>query len=110
MHKTLTALALTAVFALPVVASADETADKFFAKKATPLTTQDRAALDIAKRWEVGSDANIKPTASADGSSRARGARTGSTSRVIGASPRALSGSGPISGALGGSLRDRTPR
>jgi type IV secretion system protein VirB9 len=67
MHKTLTALALTAVFAIPLVASADETADKFFSKKATPLTPQDRAALDIAKRWEVGSDANIKPTASADG-------------------------------------------
>jgi type IV secretion system protein VirB9 len=67
--NTLSVILATAFAVSPLVsaAPADDIANKYFNKTNPALTAQERAALDIAKRWEAGSATGIKPTAGASG-------------------------------------------
>ena len=67
LNKTILALLLAPVFAQ---AAGEDIADQYFSKQNPTLTTQEQAALSIAKRWETASPTGMKPVAGPDGSIR----------------------------------------
>lgn len=67
LNKTILALLLAPVFAQ---AAGEDIADQYFSKENPTLTTQEQAALSIAKRWETASPTGMKPVAGPDGSIR----------------------------------------
>ncbi|MCK0505351.1 P-type conjugative transfer protein TrbG [Aromatoleum anaerobium] len=71
MKKHLSAVILGVVLAAPAAAAAgDGLADKYFSGRNLELTAQEREALRIAKKWDAGSAAGIKPMAGANGAVR----------------------------------------
>jgi len=68
-HKKPLALSSAALLALlhglPV--SADEFSDKFFSGQNPTLTAQERAAIELAKKWSAGNGGGIKPVAGSGG-------------------------------------------
>lgn len=61
---------LFTLFCVPVVALSapgDDIADRYFSKKSIPLTSQERAAISIGKKWQTGM-ATSKPVTAEDGS------------------------------------------
>lgn len=68
MKKILSAAALGAVLLHPAPGlAADDLADKYFTGQNPTLTPQERAAIDIAKRWNAGAAGGIKPAAGQNG-------------------------------------------
>lgn len=68
MTKFLTSIHLACAVLLPALASAsDDLADKYFTGKNPALTTQERAAIDIAKRWSAGTATGMTPVAGTNG-------------------------------------------
>ena len=55
---------------LVAAAPGDELADKFFSKNNPTLTSQEKAALAIGKRWAAGSASGIKPVSGPNGAVR----------------------------------------
>ncbi|MDX2481723.1 MAG: P-type conjugative transfer protein TrbG [Desulfuromusa sp.] len=70
MKKKLITMVLVATLAIPAVSLADEMADKYFSKKNITLTPQEKAAIDIAKKYQTGSGTGMKPITGPDGSVR----------------------------------------
>ena len=61
MKKTLLVATLGAALLSPSLAlAADDLADKYFTGKNPTLTPQERAAIDIAKRWNAGAATGMK--------------------------------------------------
>ena len=61
---------LSALMVVPVLAGAvsqDDMANQYFSKKTIALTSQERAAISIGKKWQTGF-ATSKPVAARDGS------------------------------------------
>lgn len=69
MKKTLLIAALTAMPVMVMAANNDELANQYFSKKSVELTSQERAAIDIGRKWQTGM-ATSKPVAASDGSIR----------------------------------------
>ena len=68
MKKTLLVATLGAALLSPSLAlAADDLADKYFTGKNPTLTPQERAAIDIAKRWNAGAATGMKPVAGSNG-------------------------------------------
>ena len=68
MKKIFSVVALGAALLSPTLAlAADDLADKYFTGKNPTLTPQERAAIDIAKRWNAGAATGMKPVAGSNG-------------------------------------------
>ncbi|MBV6831294.1 P-type conjugative transfer protein TrbG [Xanthomonas euvesicatoria] len=68
MKKTLLVATLGAAMLSPSLAlAADDLADKYFSGANPTLTPQERAAIDIAKRWNAGAATGMKPVAGSNG-------------------------------------------
>ncbi|WP_039816519.1 P-type conjugative transfer protein TrbG [Xanthomonas arboricola] len=68
MKKTLLVATLGAAMLSPSLAlAADDLADKYFNGTNPTLTPQERAAIDIAKRWNAGAATGMKPVAGSNG-------------------------------------------
>jgi len=73
MKKRFIAAVLGAALVVPAVALAGadgDLAEKYFSKNNPKLTTQEKAAIWIAKRWAAGTPTGMKPVAGPDGSVR----------------------------------------
>ncbi|PLY11741.1 MAG: P-type conjugative transfer protein TrbG [Sedimenticola sp.] len=73
MKKRFIAAVLGAALVVPAVALAGadgDLAEKYFSKNNPKLTTQEKAAIGIAKRWAAGTPTGMKPVAGPDGSVR----------------------------------------
>lgn len=60
-------LAMLCVPAVALAGSSDDIADRYFSKKSIQLTSQERTALSIGKKWQTGM-ATSKPVSARDGS------------------------------------------
>lgn len=67
MNKIIFATALSFVFITTTV-NADQLADMYFTGKNPKLTSQEKEAIAIAKRWKTGSAQGVKPVTGKDGS------------------------------------------
>lgn len=67
MKKALSSLLLCALIGPGQTLAADDLADKYFTGTNPTLTPQERAAIDIAKRWNAGSATGMKPVPGANG-------------------------------------------
>jgi P-type conjugative transfer protein TrbG len=70
MHKILAIAILGAASAAPSMAPAapgDDLANRYFSTNNPTLTTQEKAAIDIAKRWGAAAAGGVKPVAGANG-------------------------------------------
>ena len=72
MNEQLTAVILGAALAVPSLAMAapGDLADKYFSDNNPRLTAQERAAIDIAKRWNAGAATGMNPVSGPNGSIR----------------------------------------
>lgn len=70
MKKTLIAFALAAAPMFGMAAGGDSLADAYFSNANPTLTAQEKTALAIAQKWQLGSATGMKPTAGADGAVR----------------------------------------
>ncbi|MCU7927554.1 MAG: P-type conjugative transfer protein TrbG [Candidatus Thiodiazotropha sp. (ex Dulcina madagascariensis)] len=74
MHKIIHAMIMGAALVVPsyspAAGSTTDMAEKFFSKKNPKLTKQEKAAIDIAKRWSAGKPSGMRPVVGADGSVR----------------------------------------
>lgn len=69
MKKTILLAVLIAMPVAVIAANNDELANQYFSKKSIELTSQERAAIDIGRKWQTGM-ATSKPVAASDGSIR----------------------------------------
>lgn len=68
MNKKLSAVILGAALTLPAVAlAADSLEDRYFSNQNPTLTPQERAAIDLAKRWGAGNQTGMRPVAGPNG-------------------------------------------
>lgn len=68
MKKIFFAVTLGTALLSPFLAlAADDLADKYFTGKNPALTPQERAAIDIVKRWNAGAATGMKPVAGSNG-------------------------------------------
>lgn len=67
MKNQFFAVLLGATLTIPTLAHADDLADRYFSNNNPTLTPQEKAAIDIAKRWEAGSATGMKPVAGSNG-------------------------------------------
>lgn len=68
MNKKLSAVILGAALTLPAVAlAADSLEDRYFSNQNPTLTPQERAAIDLAKRWGAGNQTGMRPVAGSNG-------------------------------------------
>lgn len=67
MKNSFLILALSVSLASGFAFAGDDVADKYFTGKNPTLTPQERAAIEIAKKWNADSEKGMKPVAGANG-------------------------------------------